>query len=86
MERYHVVNPSWKDLVWLQRKLSQTPWAMGFIFISNADMKVMQDWKKIRNHRIAVWYLNKPSKSIDGFFRELDKRAKEMEQEWIPSQ
>lgn len=86
MERYHVVNPSWKDLLWLQRKLSQNPRATGFIFISNADMNVMQDWKKIRNYRIVVWYLNKPSKSIDAFFCDLDKRTKELEQEWIPSQ
>ncbi|AWD93288.1 hypothetical protein AB9_130 [Acinetobacter phage vB_AbaM_B9] len=77
--RYVLYNPSWKDILELQRKLGNKLTDLGIIFVSGSISNI-QDFSKVNSRNITVWYGFRGER-IHSFLKHVDSQSEKYKED-----
>lgn len=77
--RYVLYNPSWKDILELQRKLGNKLTDLGIIFVTG-PINNIQDFSKVNSRNITVWYISKGER-IHLFLKHVDSQSEKYKED-----
>lgn len=77
--RYVLYNPSWKEILELQRKLGNKINELGIIFVSGSVNNI-QDFSKVNSRNICVWYGFR-GEHIHSFLKHVDNQSEKYKED-----
>lgn len=77
--KYVLYNPSWKEILELQRKLGNKINELGIIFASGSVNNI-QDFSKVNSRNITIWYGFKGER-IYSFLKHVDSQSEKFKED-----